>query len=267
MIELPSCKITGVFGPVSSGKTYLIEKWAEEQNRIVVFDATGEFIDKPRYTQIVANPRKLWQLLKNQPYFFRVCYAPGRELETDFAWVLSALWHTQSDKLLIVDEFHEICPVSYKSDDVNTMLRFARHDKLGFIGVSQRIADVHKLFTSSCRTVVLFWTQEARDLEAISDRWGRVVSEQVASLRPLIHDDVTGITTQIPQCVVIQKGREARIFDFVKDDYICDNRETSAEENEEELEPVRDADTEETNMQNQDQSPTIPHSEHLASKE
>jgi hypothetical protein len=220
MIDLPQCKITGVFGPVSSGKTFLISRWAEQENRVVIFDATGEFIEKSNYTIIYANPKALWDLVKQTPWVFRVVYAPGRDLDTDFRYCLSALWHTQSDKLLIVDEFHEICPVSYKSEDVNTMLRFARHDKLGFVGVSQRIADVHKLFTSCCRIVVLFPTHEARDLDAIADRWGSEAADTVTSLRPLIHDDLTNMTHQIPQCLVIQKGQGARVFDFQEDRFL-----------------------------------------------
>ncbi len=100
------------------------------------------------------------------------------------------------------------------------MIRYARHDKLGFIGVSQRIADVHKLFTSCARMVIIFNTREARDIQAITDRWGKETAEMVQRLRPLLHDDATGITHQIPQCVVIELGKPARIFDFQKDAYV-----------------------------------------------
>lgn len=221
MIALPSCKIVGVFGPVASGKTYLITQWASTQNRVVIFDATGEFVSTDgTYTTYFRNAKQLWEDMKNSPWYFRMVYEPGRNLNNDFAWVLSAVWHTQSDKQFFVDEFHTICPVNANNEDVETMLRFARHDKLGFCGVSQRIADVHKLFTSSCRMIVLFHTSEARDLDAISDRWGNEVEEIVLHLRPLIHDDVTGVTHQIPQCVVIERGQRAKVFDFQTDTYI-----------------------------------------------
>jgi hypothetical protein len=220
MIVLPSCKIVGVFGPVSSGKTFLITKWAEEQKRVLIFDATGEFISKEGYTCYFRNVKAVWTELQKSPWYFRIVYEPGRNLNNDFAWILSALWHTQSDKQFFVDEFHKICPVSINNEDVETMLRFARHDKLGFCGVSQRIADVHKLFTSSCRMIVLFHTQEARDLDAISDRWGTEVEKQITNLRPLIHDDVTGTTHQIPQCIVVERGQRPKVFDFKTDSYL-----------------------------------------------
>lgn len=220
MITLPSCKIVGVFGPVASGKTYLIMMWAESLKRVVIFDVTGEFVSKPGFTVYFRNVKLMWAQLQKTPWYFRIVFQPGRNLENAFAWALSAVWHTKSDKQFIVDEFHKICPVNSASEDVETMLRFARHDKLGFIGVSQRIADVHKLFTSSCRMTILFYTSEARDLVAISDRWGREVEQQVLHLRPLIHDDVTGVTSQVPQCVVIERGQRAKVYDFQTQSFV-----------------------------------------------
>jgi len=218
-----------VFGPVASGKTFLLKQWIESQNRIVIFDVTGEFVVDESFVHVYSNPKQLASILKQTPYVFRIAYEPGKDLETDFYWTLSALWVTPSDKLLVVDEFHMICPVNAASADVQQMLRFARHDKLGFIGVSQRIADVHKLFTSSCRMVVLFNTREARDWDAIADRYGSKCADTVANLRPLLYDDVNEVTQQIPQCVVIELGQAPRVFDFKTDTFSNDSKVTKDE--------------------------------------
>lgn len=209
---LPDCKLTFVCGPVASGKTHLIRTWLKNDNRHVLFDGSGEFFDDPSREQIIANPRALYERVKSNPYFYRIVYQPGIDREDDFKWVLKAMWWIDQPKLLVCDEFHEICPVEYKSAEVEMMLRFARHDKLGFLGASQRLADVHKLYTSACRMVVLFQTNELRDLDAAEGRWG--CGDQLQSLRPLIHDDITGVTEQIPQCIVIEKGRAPYIYDF-----------------------------------------------------
>lgn len=221
-----------MFGPVASGKTFLVRRWIEDQNRVVVFDVTGEFVVNESFCHVYSNPKQFAMLLKQTPYVFRIAYEPGEDLETDFYWCLSALWVTPSDKLLVVDEFHELCPVNATNGDVKKMLRFARHDKLGFLGVSQRIADVHKLFTSCCRLVVLFNTREARDLDAIADRWGAKTATMVNDLRPLLHDDVTGVTHQIPQCVVLELGKAPRIFDFQVDSYVDGTNVTKTEDEE-----------------------------------
>lgn len=241
MIELPECQIVGVFGPVASGKTHLVKKWVDSLNRVVVVDGTGEFVEA-NMTQVWASPAQLHRTLKASPWVFRVCYQPGPDLEEDFGWVLRCLWVHQTDKYLVVDEFHSICPNNAAIPDVQMMLRYARHAKLGFIGVSQRIADVHKLFTSSCRMIVLFWTQEARDIDAIGDRWGSDVANKVANLRPLIYDDVNEVTRQVPQCMVIMKGslHGPQIYDFQTETFIgatasLPNREDSDNRNTEGL--------------------------------
>ena len=209
-----------MFGPVASGKTHLVKQWMEGQNRVTVFDVTGEFVSDESFMRVFSNPKQYAMILKQSPYYFRIAYEPGEDLEYDFYWVLSALWVTPSDKLLVVDEFHELCPVNATNAQVKKMLRFARHDKLGFMGVSQRIADVHKLFTSSCRMVVLFRTRDARDYDAVKDRWGKNTADIVANLRPLIHDDVTKTTQQVPQCVVCELGKDPVVFDFATDCFV-----------------------------------------------
>lgn len=215
MIELVPCTTVGVFGPVASGKTHLFKQWLTTQERVVAFDSTGEILTEPGFSQIWASPKQLLDTIEQSPYYFRVAYVPGPDIETDFTWCLKVLWQFDAPKLLAVDEFHLVCPNNAINENVEMMLRFSRHAQIGLIGMSQRIADVHKLFTSACRMTVLFWTQEARDLDAIADRWGKVTAEKVVALRPLIYDDSTQTVSQIPQCLVIRKGLQGqRIYDF-----------------------------------------------------
>lgn len=223
MIELIPCTTVGVFGPVASGKTFLFKQWLRGQNRVVVFDATGEFITEPGFQQVWSSPRQLDGIIEASPYYFKVAYIPGGDVLEDFTWVRKILWSYDADKLLAVDEFHLVCPVNAIDKGMETLLRFSRHAKLGIVGLSQRIADVHKLFTSSCRLVILFYTQEARDLIAIRDRWGADAEEAVRNLRPLIYDDNTKVTHQIPQCVVCRKGAGFQIYDFQTNSFIGKN--------------------------------------------
>jgi len=223
VLTLPECKLVFLCGPVASGKTFLIKTWLARDNRHVVFDGSGEFMGDPEHEQIWANPKALHARLRANPYFYKIAYQPGLDREEDFAWVLKAMWWIEQPKLLVCDEFHEICPVEYRPPEVEMMLRFARHDKLGFVGASQRIADVNKLYTSACRLVILFQTNEARDLEAAEDRWG--CGRQLEALRPLLHDDVTGVTRQVPQCLVIEKGQRPYVYDFQTESRVESARE------------------------------------------
>lgn len=221
MIELGECEITAVFGPMASGKTYLIEKvWLPAQNRVVRFDATGESLEDPTFEHVWQSPKALYERLEENPLYFRIAYHPGANIQEDFYWVVRCLWRLNVYKLLVCDEFHEVCNVSETPKFVQTMMRYARHNHLAVIGASQRIADVHKLFTSGARKVVIFFSQEARDLLAVRDRWGSEAENLVANLRPLLYDDRTKNVRQVPQALVIEKGSPPRIYDFQKGAYV-----------------------------------------------
>lgn len=246
MIELGECEITAVFGPMASGKTHLIEKvWLSTQDRYVRFDATGESLDNPSVTHIWKSPRLLFEHLAAHPYAFRVAYHPGPNIQEDFYHVLRCLWRLDTYKLLVCDEFHEVCNVSETPKFVQVAMRYARHNHLSIIGASQRIADVHKLFTSGARKVVIFYSQEARDLLAVRDRWGSDAEEMVANLRPLLYDDRTKNVRQIPQALVIAKGAKPKIYDFATQSFLdAGTEQETPEPSEEEIQREVNPDSE-----------------------
>ena len=224
MIELGQCEIVSVFGPMASGKTFLIGQWLKNVNRYVRFDATGETMDDPTVEHIWKSPKALYERLTkpNYEHYFRIAYHPGNDLTEDFQWVVKCLWRLQVDKVLVCDEFHEVCNVNETPRFVQTMMRYARHDKLAVIGASQRIADVHKLFTSGSRKVIIFFSQEERDILAVRNRWGSDAAEMVENLRPLLYDDLSKTTRQVPQCLVISKGSKPQVYDFATGGYVND---------------------------------------------
>lgn len=202
-----------------SGKTYLINQWLREQNRYVRFDVTGETLDEAGIEHIWHSPTELYDRLNDEKrmYYFRIAYHPGQDIESDFRYCAEILWRVPVSKMLVCDEMHEIFQVNQTPRYAKTLMRYARHNQFAIIGASQRIADVDKLFTAGCRQIILFWTQEARDYDAIKDRWGKEVAETVRNLRPLIYDDTTGVTSQVPQCVVVSKARKPFVYDFQND--------------------------------------------------
>lgn len=239
MIELGQCEITAVFGPMASGKTFLIEKeWLPAQNRYVRFDSTGESMDDPAIEHIWKSPKALYERLLKNPNYFRIAYHPGQNIQEDFYWVVRCLWRMDVYKLLVCDEFHEVCNVSETPKFVQTMMRYARHNHLAVIGASQRIADVHKLFTSGSRKVILFYSQEARDLLAVRERWGSDCEELVANCRPLLYDDRTKNVRQVPQCVVVEKGSPPKIYDFATGQYLGKGAGNPRTESEDESEDI-----------------------------
>jgi len=226
MIELGPCEITGVFGPPASGKTHLIQNWLQSDfslmNRCVIFDVTGEYVDDENYNHVWSNPRELARRIMDNQWYFRVAYHCGKYVGEEFEQIVRVLCHFDCYKVIVADEFHEICPIYETPDSVQAMLRYARHAHLAVIAASQRIADVHKLFTAGCRMTVLFHTEEARDLLAIRDRWGDGCANAVRELRPLLYNDVTRVTQQIPQAIVKTRGYTPRVYDFESNCYLRD---------------------------------------------
>jgi hypothetical protein len=139
----------------------------------------------------------------------------------------------------IVEEAHEVCGNGSMHTDVNTILRYSRHNFLGVIFSSQRIADVDKLLTSSARIVILFHTQEFRDVEAARLRWGPQVSKALENLRPCIYNDASGECEQEPECIILRKGfgfRVVSLGDKVKVVQQSETEDTALWQDDQELE-------------------------------
>src|SRR5271157_3950498 len=222
MIHLNPASNASVFGPVASGKTNLMREWLTRENRYVRFDYVGDTWREADTTveHINSLPKFVDRLEKN-PYYFKIAYHPGKQVMEHYLWVQRALWILNTPRWLAVDEYHKICPQTPLLDeDVEYSLRFARHNQLGIIGMSQRPQDVHKLFVSSCRLCVVFMSQEENYLNACAGHWGSDVADAVSQLRPLIYDDTTGVVQQKQQCVVITRdGRPATVYDFATDSF------------------------------------------------
>jgi hypothetical protein len=187
-----------------------MKHWFNDMERALAVDRGAEFLGK-EYTHIWQNPRQLVETLDSNPHYYRIVYHPSN-MQTAFSWCGRAMWMMPHTRWLLVDELHEICSPHFISPDMNTYLRYARHNFIGFIGSSQRISDVSRLFTQGSRMTILFHTEEAADMDAIYARWGKAVRRSVENLRPCIYDDATGVCEQHPECVCILRGRGYRIL-------------------------------------------------------
>jgi hypothetical protein len=221
MIPLDESTNIFVCGPVCSGKTNLLNTWLSTHNRYVRFDYTGETTGNAGIVHVY-NPHQLLDEIEKRPYYFRIAYHPGKNVMEHYRWCQRVVWMFDAPRVLGMDEFHRVCPQTTKLDeDMETALRMARHNQLSIIGLSQRPQDVHKLFVDSCRRCIIYRSQEGNFLDACANHWGDDVAECVETLRPLVHNDVTKITKQVPQCVVVTRdGSIAQVYDFKTDSYV-----------------------------------------------
>ena len=205
--KIPPCIIVFISGPVASGKSWLIQQLVNKMERVLINDVTAEY-SGDNYTHIWSNPKELAEFLRDHPYAFRIAYHPNSAvMDEEFHWMFSAIWQLEQPRWFVIEECHNVCDASSIHSDMENLLRYARHNLLGVIGSSQRIADVHKLLTSSARMVILFHTTEARDLQAIRDRFGDDAMRAVEQLRPCIYNDATKDVEQHPECLIYVRGR------------------------------------------------------------
>lgn len=227
--RIQGCITVFIGGPVSSGKTYLIKRMVDGFERSLILDAGADYLSES-YGHVWSNPRELASVLAQNPYAFRLAYHPNQEFfQEEFHWSFASIWSLSHPRWFIVEEAHEVCANNALHPDANTLLRYSRHNLLGVVFSSQRIADVDKLVTSSARLVVLFHTAEFRDIEAARLRWGPKVSEALERLRPCIYDDETQECLQHPECVVIVKGKGFRVIAL--GDKVLSQQQQPTEEN------------------------------------
>jgi len=201
-----------VIGPVASGKTWLMKAWLKQmQDRFVIFDPTAEY-DDVQGEHFWASPKAYAQYMRDNPHNFRAIYHPAN-IDTGFETVASGIWQMDGgmSKWLFIEEIHELISPWQKHEKMRILMKYARKRMIGLIGSTQRIADLHKDFTSAARLNVIFYTTEANDLKAIGDRWGNETRSQVESLQPLMYDDASQTTKQIPQALVIERGKPPRV--------------------------------------------------------
>src|SRR5437899_7756654 len=159
-----------VSGPVASGKTFLLQKWAEREPRIVLFDTAGDHVDNPNLEHIWGSPRQLADRLSTNSQHeenqntssYKIAYHPTSNIEEGFDWCVNAIWQREEPRWLILEEIHEFMNPWKQHPKMKIINKYARKSSsLGVIGSTQRLADVHKDFTSAARMSVLFFTQES----------------------------------------------------------------------------------------------------------
>jgi hypothetical protein len=210
--RIPECITVFIAGPVASGKTFLIKQLVRRMERSLILDAGADYLE-PDYEHIWSSPRQLAQRIESNPYYYRIAYHPNAEFfDEEFRWCFASIWSTQQLRWFIIEEAHKVCQNGAMNPSAETILRFSRHNFLGVIASSQRIADVDKLLTGGARMVILFSTPEIRDIEAAGQRWGSDVADALEKLRPCIYNDATTECEQHPECLVYMKGHGFRVF-------------------------------------------------------
>lgn len=211
MIELQEASTMLFFGPTSSGKTFLMRSLMRPYRRVLWFDTTYEIDDSDREFEHIYNLPTLVSRLTEGSSVHKIAYHPiTADVEKEMDLVSRFYWHEEFSRWFVLDEVHEF----NNSQTLKPQMKYGRKRLLGILAASQRICDVKPHVRTNARAVVLFYTNEARDIDAIAASYGDNTAEAVTNLRPLIYNDATKVVTQKPQCVLYKRGQGFTVIEL-----------------------------------------------------
>jgi hypothetical protein len=120
-----------------------------------------------------------------QKQTFACSYTPGDDLQTEFEEVCR-LVYAHGEMAFVVEEAPLVCRANYMPPMFGKMVRTGRHRQIDILWTAQRASEVSRTLTSATDVWIFYSQTEPRDLDAIAERCGRDVAQQVVALG--LHD-------------------------------------------------------------------------------
>jgi len=202
-------KIIIVCGPKDSGKTYRVTELLAACDRAVTFDLIHEAAYGGEGCEVVTgNLRALYEAIPREREHFRVTYRPINVDVQDNGLVacpelepVIKLCFLRGDTTLVIDEAHLVC----NSRNCPRMLMVSnlvgRHRELSLVLVCQKLNVIPSAIRENTDEFYFWKIIEPASLDAVEDRCGREVRDQVAALRPIDRDEDTGAFRAPGQCL------------------------------------------------------------------
>ncbi|MGA2204339.1 MAG: hypothetical protein ABSG40_20535 [Terriglobales bacterium] len=174
-------RIIGVVGRKGSGKSAKAREIMGSCPRLLVFDSMAEhdfvpntFTDLDELDQFLA-----WATLRPT---FAGRFIPQGDLEQEFC-ELASMIYDQGNMMLAIEEVPMLTrSPAYLPPEFDRLVRLGRHHCVSLLWTAQRMAEVARRLTAATDYFVLFSHTEPRDLDAIADRCGDEIAEQVSRL-------------------------------------------------------------------------------------
>jgi hypothetical protein len=174
-------KIVGVVGRKGSGKSTIFRRIVERSPRLFVFDSCGEHSDWiPNTSRTLEGANRFlgWASLQD---LFAGSFVPEDDVEGSFDQI--ALWiYEQGGMTLGVEEIPFLCDATHVPPALDRIVRLGRHREVNMVYTGQRMAEIARRLTAATDVFVLFQHTEPRDVEAIADRCGAEIAQQVLEL-------------------------------------------------------------------------------------
>jgi len=170
--------IIGAVGRRGSGKSTCVRSIASTCPRVAVLDICAEHDWVPNRIRPADWPRFVaWSLSRSR---FAGAMVPD-QLDEDLP-VFADTVFDRGDLVVVLEELPMYSQPQYLPPQLDRIIRLGRHRAVSVIWTAQRAAEVPRRVTAATDAFVLFRQTEPRDLDAIAERCGKAVSDQVASL-------------------------------------------------------------------------------------
>ena len=179
-------QIVGIVGRKGSGKSTRTATLLKYAPRIIAWDPMDDHsrLLPDSFDTICTLLDDYFEETKSHQTF--ACdYVPGDNLENDFE-ELCVLAYDHGPLLFVVEEAPLVCRANFMPPTFGKIVRTGRHRGIDLLWTAQRASEVSRTLTSATDFWIFYSQTEPRDLDAIAERCGRDVAENVAGLG--LHD-------------------------------------------------------------------------------
>lgn len=177
-----------VLGRTGYGKTFLIrERLLQHYKRLIIFDTMNDFKPEPPTTVIdvltVANfEATINSLMDYETEDFTIRIA-AKQLAV-YCDILDIIVNNEFKGVtLILDEIDKFANPSSIEQSLYNLYNVGRHFEINIIAASRRPNQVHRIITSQSHLLVLFHTNEPRDLAYLREYANKEIANRVKELK------------------------------------------------------------------------------------
>lgn len=206
-------RILLVIGPSGAGKTRTVSELIEHIDRVAIFDMVkdSQYTDRKDVIVISGRPKDFGRtigaikdalpspndnILKDQDKRFKVVYHPVALKVEDNGLVSSPelgmiveMSQERGHMYLVIDEAHLFCNSYNCPKELMMATLIGRHDELSLILVAQSFTGVHPAIRRNTDEIYFWKIIEPNELDAVKERCGKDVMQQVKDLRAVELDD------------------------------------------------------------------------------
>lgn len=182
-------RIVGIVGRKGAGKSQRAGVLLQYAPRVVVWDPMDDHgaAVPDVFDDDLAAFLAYFQEARRAPRY-ACSYVPGGELELELEQIAGAVYDG-GRVLFVVEEVPLVCRANFLSTTFGRLVRTGRHQQIDLLWTAQRASEVSRTLTSATDIWIFFSQTEPRDLDAIAERCGRDIADQVAGLG--LHESFT----------------------------------------------------------------------------